>query len=259
MLAMHRLSHCHVFVLIWVSGLILFACIQTAWTLARGAGGVSGYTLCNRNLRDYKSHGFHSYSTECAMNEYDDWTTTTHAVCARYRPTASHSKVPHVRMSDVDSDSDGNLNDPEALVAQFNSINTAFFCPDDCIEKSSSSFASLESYIYDSICSVTSVEEHAWDLRDGQVGRHIVAARFIPAGSIVFSESPLIVAEATSFGERALRGEMAAAAVALLQLPAGAAARLPDCFRRRKDYQNVHVRTLRYGLSSSRWLLGLEM
>ena len=161
------------------------------------------------------------YGTECAMNEYDDWTTTTHAVCARYRPTASHSKVPHVRMSDVDSDSDGNLNDPEALVAQFNSINTAFFCPDDCIEKSSSSFASLESYIYDSICSVTSVEEHAWDLRDGQVGRHIVAARFIPAGSIVFSESPLIVAEATSFGERALRGEMAAAAVALLQLPAG--------------------------------------
>ena len=103
-------------------------------------------------------------------------------------------------------------------MAQFNSINTAFFCPDDCIEKSSS--PSLRELHFDSICSVTSVEEHAWDLRDGQVGRHIVAARFIPAGSIVFSESPLIVAEATCLA-RGHCGEMAAAAVALLQLPAG--------------------------------------
>ena len=80
----HRLSHCHVFVLIWVSGLILFACIQTAWTLARGAG-VLAVTLCVigtcviTNLTDSIPT---LYSTECAMNEYDDWTTTTHAVCA---------------------------------------------------------------------------------------------------------------------------------------------------------------------------------
>ena len=62
--------------------------------------------------------------------------------------------------------------------------------------------------------------ENNWRLEDRPgIGRTLVAARFLPAGTLVFREQPLVVATATNAGDHALRGGVPAVALALMCLP----------------------------------------
>ena len=65
---------------------------------------------------------------------------------------------------------------------------------------------------------IPSKDSERWriELRPGR-GRILVAALDLPAGSLVFSERPLVVATAATTGDAALRGEAQAVALALLQ------------------------------------------
>ena len=75
---------------------------------------------------------------------------------------------------------------------------------------------------------VTPYDSRAWSIQHRpEVGRCLVAARNIEAEEIVFCERPLVVAQASSTeADRAMRGEMAAVAFEMLQLPPSHAARL---------------------------------
>lgn len=109
------------------------------------------------------------------------------------------------------------LENAEVLQA-FAEINHDFFCSN--MDKET---AALLSFVGDRVTTSMDAIERRWSLAcdEGSVGRHLVAARSLPKDTVVFVEKPLVVGLATNFGERALRGEMAAVAVELLRLPSG--------------------------------------
>lgn len=127
----------------------------------------------------------------------------------------------------------------ELLLSQFDSINQSTFGTAAAAAAVASAAAAsadlaaaslddeLEIAIRSSLVKSADDPERMWKIRWSQAtGRHLIATRFMKRDTIVFRETPLIVAEASASGERALRGEMAAAAIELLRLSPGGPARL---------------------------------
>ena len=135
----------------------------------------------------------------------------------------------------------------ELLLSQFDSINQSTFgtaaaaaavasaaaASADLAAAASADLAAaslddeLEIAIRSSLVKSADDPERMWKIRWSEAtGRHLIATRFMKRDTVVFRETPLIVAEASASGERALRGEMAAAAIELLRLSPGGPARL---------------------------------
>ena len=131
----------------------------------------------------------------------------------------------------------------EELINQFSALNKAYFEEMESNDAYAEEFvstvgkgsspsadavlvdASLERLIQESILTTSILT--AWEIRHSDtLGRYLVAARDLPADFTVFSERPIIAAEANYEGDRALRGEMAAVALALLKLPTANPARM---------------------------------
>ena len=127
----------------------------------------------------------------------------------------------------------------ELLLSQFDSINQSTFGTAAAAAAVASAAAAsadlaaaslddeLEIAIRSSLVKSADDPERMWKIRWSEAtGRHLIATRFMKRDTVVFRETPLIVAEASASGERALRGEMAAAAIELLRLSPGGPARL---------------------------------
>lgn len=164
--------------------------------------------------------------------------------------------LPHILRDEAGAQADDNV---AKVLELFGHLNSATFGEQNQDEHSElEDTLGLLSLIGDRVTTAMDPAERHWALAhdEGSLGRHLVATKPLAKGTVVFEEKPLIVAEATTFGERALRGEMAAVAVELLRLPRGRGRQAAEILQEPKGLPERSIKNLELWALSFMMALG---